>query len=186
MSVPIRRAGRTEEADGRVTTWTIAEGRRGRRWRWTVTGSGGGASVAHTLETSPAGAFERLESATAHGLLTLHREADGSVHGNLVGPEGVRPIAIPAPAPDVVLIDSGPVGSAALIASVGPLAEAITIEVIRVDDELRTHLEACTLRPLGRGRVLLDLAGDATEVVLDADGLPAGEVGSTSWPLEEA
>ena len=36
----------------------------------------------------------RLEIATPAGLLTLHPEADGlSAHGNVVGPDGVRPLA---------------------------------------------------------------------------------------------
>ena len=69
----------------RRVTWTISEGRRGRRWREVVAD---GPAVRHALllETDPTGRFSHLELASAAGLWTFHPEADGTLHGNHVDP----------------------------------------------------------------------------------------------------
>src|SRR5207245_3268482 len=87
-SAPIRRflrqAGRIEQSDGSVLIWSIAEGRRGRRWRGSLLR---GVSLIHSLllEVTLVGRPSRLELATATGILTLHPEPDErSIHGNVV------------------------------------------------------------------------------------------------------
>ncbi len=84
MTEPIRAAGRGIAADGAEVTWTVAEGRRGRRWREVVSQEG---AVVHALllETDPDGRFSHLELARADGLWTFHPETDGTLHGNHVG-----------------------------------------------------------------------------------------------------
>ena len=84
MTAPTRAAGwgRGPE-DGTLVTWTVAEGRKGRRWREVVAR---GADVVHALllETDPNGRFSHLELARADGLWTFHPEVDGTLHGNHV------------------------------------------------------------------------------------------------------
>lgn len=87
-----RDGGRLDLPGGRQVVWSVAEGARGRRWRWVMTDPRG--TLAVLLETDPAGRPERLEVASQAGLLVLHPESDGTeAHGNVVGPDGVRPLA---------------------------------------------------------------------------------------------
>ena len=86
----VRRGGRAVLPTGELIVWSIADGRRGRRWREV-------ASVAGTmvrgvlLESDPMGRLARLEVTTAAGLLTLHPDANNTIlHGNVVTPAGVR------------------------------------------------------------------------------------------------
>ena len=87
MSAPLRVAGWGTLDDGAAVTWTIAEGRRGRRWREVVAH---GEAVRHSLllETGADGRFSHLELARAGGLWTFHPEPDGTLHGNHVDPDG--------------------------------------------------------------------------------------------------
>lgn len=183
MTFPVRRAGRLMETDGRVTSWSVAEGRRGRRWRW-VTGNGDQVDVTHTLETDPSGAFVRVESAGAWGLLTLHREADCSLHGHRVGPTGISHLAMRPPVPSSVLVGDGLVGIAALLGPIGRVAEAVDLEAVLVADDATVAEGRIRLRPVGR-RSIEGLVGDRLQVVsVDPDGLPTGADGSLTWALE--
>lgn len=183
MSGPVRRAGRFGDADGRTVTWSVADGRRGRRWRWTIARADGALDAVHTLETDPDGTFSRLESAGPERLLTLHREADGSLHGNRVAATGVEHLAY-APAPRLVLLGGDALGLAALVAGLPPLAEAVVVELLVVSDDLATSVETARVVPDGQRSIRLELGGAIRHVELDVDGLPAGAAASTSWPLE--
>ncbi|CAN5570632.1 hypothetical protein BH20CHL7_BH20CHL7_00090 [soil metagenome] len=95
MGTWFRRAGTGTLDDGRVVTWSVAEGGRGRRWRWTLATGEGTLLRAALLELDGDGRFARLEYETSDGMLTLHPEEDGqAAHGNVVRRRGVQPIAI--------------------------------------------------------------------------------------------
>jgi hypothetical protein len=163
--MPVRRAGRARVGD-REVTWTVAEGARGRRWREVVTADG---AIAHSLllETSPDGRFAHLELSTAAGLLTLHPEADGTLHGNAVGIDGVAHVrGLPWPHGSVMLVE-GSIVAAAAAAGAATGAGAVRATLVRRD--LSIVEEAVDA---------LSLSGP-----LDADGLPELE-GGTSWSLE--
>jgi hypothetical protein len=90
----LRRGGRGRLQDGSAVTWSVAEGARGRRWRWTVAGEDGLRSSG-LLERDIDDRFARLELATAGGLLTFHPDRDGrEAHGNVLTRDGVGPIAV--------------------------------------------------------------------------------------------
>lgn len=89
MSAWLRRAGWGRDRDGAIVTWSVAEGRRGRRWR-EVVARDGAVQSSLLLELDPDGRFSHLELSTAAGLLTLHPEDDGTLHGNAVMADGVR------------------------------------------------------------------------------------------------
>lgn len=182
MSAPLRRAGQLIDAAGRAVTWSVAEGRRGRRWRWAVGDRRGGAIVTHTLETDPAGRFVRLESASGSGLLTLHREVDGSVHGNRIQPSGVDHLAIPAPAPERALVGSSTVGTGALVAGLGPIDGPSGIDVIEVLDDLGVRIAGCSVSRGDGGAWEVRTGRRVSRIRVDDDGLPVGE--GESWPLE--
>jgi hypothetical protein len=93
VSAWLRRGGSGRHADGSDVTWSLAEGERGRRWRWTVNDEG---RLRHVVlvEIDAAGRFARLELGSQAGMLTLHPEPDRrSIHGNVVASDGVRPLS---------------------------------------------------------------------------------------------
>jgi len=184
----VRRGGHIVEPDGRVTTWSMAEGTRGRRWRWTVVDDAaadrpGAFVAAHMVELEPDGRFARLESAAGDGLLTLHREVDRSLHGNRVAEGGVDHLTLPSSAPDAIVVGSGMIGLA--IASPALPADGGVIDVVEVRDDLGIAIVEATVWRDADGSIELRTGQRARRVRLDVDGLPSDDGGhSTSWPLE--
>ena len=108
----LRRAGAGTLPDGSLVTWSVAEGTRGRRWRWTIAATAG-LRHAGLIELDAAGRFERLELETAHGMLTLHPDTDRrAAHGNVVRPGRVDPIEVAWSDDDGLAIEEDPFGSA--------------------------------------------------------------------------
>jgi hypothetical protein len=137
----------------------LAEGERGRRWRWTVIDHGVLRHVA-LVEIDPGGRFARLELASTAGLLILHPEPDGrSIHGNVVTTDGVRPLSLDWSARAALAIAGDPFGTAILVAD----AAGATL----------------VIRPR-----LGVVAGDGGQALpRDSRGIPTlGE--SMEWPLE--
>jgi len=158
----LRIAGTGQSADGATVTWSVAEGRRGRRWREAVGRDG---MVVHSLllELDPEGRFAHLELTTAAGLLTLHPEGDGTLHGNAVTPAGITHVrGLPWQPDDVILIE----GSVVCPAVAG---RRDGLDAVRVGADLS---------------LTRDRATDATAPV-DDRGLPVLQ-DSREWPLEEA
>jgi hypothetical protein len=115
MSGWLRRAGSGRQADGSDVTWSVAEGERGRRWRWTVNDLG---VVRHAalVEIDPGGAFSRLELATPLGLLTLHPGPGvRSINGNVVTADRVRPLTLDWSPRAALAIAGDSFGSAVLL-----------------------------------------------------------------------
>ena len=108
----LRRAGAGTLPDGSLVTWSVAEGTRGRRWRWTIAAAEG-LRHAGLVELDAEGRFGRLELETVDGMLTLHPDADRrAAHGNLVRPGGVDPVEIAWSDDDALAIADDPFGSA--------------------------------------------------------------------------
>jgi hypothetical protein len=163
-------------------TWTVAEGRKGRRWREVVSR---GADVVHALllETDPNGRFSHLELALAEGLWTFHPESDGTLHGNRVSvAAGVRHIAGRPFAPDDALIVKGSPVSLAAIAwghAAGALVRPVAGVVIGADGTLAEQPEIRIERLTAtRWQV-----GEGSPIEIDEAGLPVLDDGET-WPLE--
>lgn len=167
MSGPVRLAGSVRRADGSLVTWTLAEGRKGRRWREVVAGDGDGlARWALLYETDPAGRFSHLELAVPGGLVTLHPEGDGTLHGNVVhGTNGVRHI----------IGEPFPAGTALLVA--GSLVAGAAVARWS-----RTGASAVVLDPRALTLTHRPVAPDDL-VPVDADGAPL-PAGGRRWPLE--
>jgi hypothetical protein len=160
MSEWLRRAGSGQQPDGSVVTWSLAEGERGRRWRWTVTDEG---RVRHSglVEIDPADRFRRLELASSAGMLTLHPEADGrSIHGNVVATDGVRPLAFDWSPTAAVAIAGDPFGST----------------IVQAGDAMATLV----IQPR-----LGVVAGDGPQTLeRDSRGVPVLSGSVREWPLE--
>ena len=157
----LRVAGTGRDLDGATVTWSVAEGRRGRRWREAVIRDG---TVVHSLlfELDPEGRFAHLELTTPAGLLTLHPEGDGTLHGNVVTASGISHVrGLPWQPDDVIVIDGSVVCQAAAGRNDG-------LGAVRVKPDLSLTRERATI----------------SAASVDARGLPVLEE-SREWPLEE-
>lgn len=188
----LRRAGRGTDASGAEIVWTVSEGRRGRRWREVRSGPHGVISSL-LLETDATGRFSHAEISTAAGLLTLHPEADGTLHGNVVGERGIEHVeGLPWRADGVVLLEGSTI---AMVAAIAPMVAhgarprttpdsdsgpASPLRALRIDLRLGHRLADVLVARGGGGRWLV---GETDEVRLDDDGLPVQADGA-SWPLE--
>ncbi len=188
MTLFLRRAGRGRLPDGAILAWSAADGGRGRRWRATVA-DGEVLRMGLLFEVGSDGRPTRLELASAAGMLTLHPDADGSeLHGNVVRRDGVDHLAFGwGPEHDLLAAGLPP-----LLAVVGrrvahalPIGEGSVRRAVVVDEGLACAEVEYRLQRLGPGawRAVLP-AGGALDVVIDADGLPAGAGAEAGWPLE--
>jgi hypothetical protein len=191
--LPVRRGGTVHLADGRRGLWSVAEGRRGRRWRWALL-AGRLLEASYLLEVDREGHLTRLEGATAGGLLTLHPDsAERRLHGNVVTASGIRHLDVPwAPGAFVDLV-ADPLFPGILVAAVGPkvpVGSEGRVPVLAVDPFWRhrtgtlvvAHLteEGWEVRPADEGWPRGPWTGE-----LRRDGLPAFP-GGADWELELA
>ena len=163
----LRVAGSGRLPGGDTLTWSVAEGRRGRRWREVRAAAG---AIVHSLllELAPDGRFAHLELSTRAGLLTLHPEGDGTLHGNVVTEEGIDHVAgLPWDKDGVVLLDGSVVCAAAAVGGRGLDGGAVPCLQIRLDLELEA------------GSATIDVGA------VDERGLPV-LLDGRSWPLDRA
>jgi hypothetical protein len=186
MTGPTRVAGSGELADGSMVTWTVAEGRRGRRWREVIARDG---ATVHALlfETDASRRFSHLELARADGLWTFHPETDGTLHGNQVTPDGVvRHVkGWPFASGDALLIEGSPIAAAALAwGNAHEVPAGTSIErsgvVVRSDGGLE-RVDSIRLERIDTTHWRV---GEGTPIEIDEDGLPALRGGRRN-PLEE-
>lgn len=184
-----RAAGHAPVGDGEAVTWSIAAGRRGRRWREALAGDGA-VQWSLALETDPAGRPTRLEMTTFVGLLTLHPEPDESaLHGNVVTPAGIVHLALGWSPRHLLLVDRSTIGAAALAWGLRSRLragdDAVALPGIVVDDRLEPR--AVTLWVARSDATAWSIqTGDPGRQIafrIDRDGLPVLEDGQI-WPLE--
>jgi hypothetical protein len=181
----LRRAGHIRLLDGQTSTWSVAEGRRGRRWREAVR-KREAPGIRHSLllEIDPDGRFAHLELATPAGLLTLHPEGDATLHGNAVTERGIEHVRGLAWDPAAIVLVDGSLISC--LAALPGLATAIdretsaTVRVLRIAGDLRRLVADEEVR---RGSTSWSFAGSES-IVVDADGLMRTPA-TIDWPLEE-
>jgi hypothetical protein len=183
VSPALRVGGRGQGADGASVIWSVAEGGGGRRWR-EVRNAGQAVASSLLLETDPAGRFAHLELSTPSGLLTLHPEADGTLHGHAVVSDGIEHVrglawdadAIPllegstvcrAAAIQVLDETLEPFSSRAHLAAVIPPTLWIEVKPVRIE-----RIDAGTWR-----------FADEEPFTVDRRGLPVLR-GGEIWPLE--
>jgi hypothetical protein len=187
MPAPIRLAGAVTQDDGSEVLWSIAQGRRGRRWREASVRLGRLAG-ARLLEISPEGRLQRLEVDAPTGMLTLHPSEDGStLHGNAVTPDGVRHLALPW-GPSHRLVVAGSIGSVA-VASQGldtliQPGGSTALRGISIDADLTIGEGSVRIERVGLTGWRVSAPEFAVECSadLDPDGVPQEGV---SWSLEE-
>jgi len=186
LSGPPRVAAHERDSIGRDVTWTVAEGRHGRRWRELAI-EPAGATRSLTLETDGHGAWQRLELAGGSGLLTLHPESDGSIHGNVASRTGVRHLSLGAVKPPRVDVPGSLVAEAALCWSMVRhvrVGERKTISVVSVAEPVSAGIVELSVDRRTTGTWELRDGDRRRLVEIDDAGLPVAHVGSQRWPLE--
>ena len=183
MTTPLRFGGRGQGADGAAVLWSVAEGSRGRRWR-EVRNAGQAVASSLLLETDGAGHFAHLELSTPSGLLTLHPEADGTLHGHAIVSDGVEHVAGLAWDSDgVALLDGSTV---CRLAAVAAMADAVAVGVskghLAVVIPPTLWLEVKPIR-IERLDATTWRFGSEEPFEVDARGLPVLR-GGEIWPLE--
>ncbi len=186
----VRRAGTGRLPGGRHLTWTVADGRQGRRWRSITTGTDGRLAASLLLEVASDGTIAKLEVAAPAGLLTLHPGADGaSLHGNVVRSTGVEHIALPWSPGDALLVGASPVTAVVAARILGPrigVGEGASFAAVEVAEDLSIRRATWRAARVGERRWLLLAAdrGPSVTVTLDPDGIHAGPDDAATWPLE--
>jgi hypothetical protein len=182
----VRRAGSARLPDGAEVRWTVADGSRGRRWRAALTRAG--VLVASLLlEVDREGRPSRLELATAAGLLTLHPEPSGGLHGNVVLPEGVRHLAMAWGADHELGIDGLPIADAVTarrLAATTGVGEGRIVRAVSVGLDLSVREGLTRFSRVADGTWQIDDedgAGPRT-VTIDERGLPAWPELAGDWP----
>jgi hypothetical protein len=180
----LRRAGSGRDQAGATVIWSVSEGSRGRRWR-EVRIDGSGAIVSSLLlETDPTGRFLHTELSTPAGLLTLHPEGDGTIHGNTVTRAGIGHVRGLPWRPDAILvIDGSTIAACAAAQLIGRL----------VGSRRPTSWQAVTIDPglvAAAGVVAVDRVGEAgwrigsmAAIQVTPARLPV-LAESEEWPLE--
>jgi hypothetical protein len=188
MTGPLRSGGRAELPGGATVIWSVAEGRRGRRWREAVR-FGGGLARSVLLEASPAGRPTYLEVASPAGLLTLHPDLDErELHGNVVTSDGVRHLRFDwSLEHELFIVGSVAAVSVALhrLAGVIAVGEGRRVPVLQIDDALHPAPAAWRVSRTSPGGWHLQHpeSGEERTTVLDDDGVPLVP-GTVSWSLE--
>ena len=190
MSTYLRRAGSGLLPDGSQLVWSVADGRRGRRWR-AVASSDGVISHALLLEVDSAGRPSRLELTTPAGMLTLHpEEGGGGLHGNVVTASGMRHLALPWSDDHGLEVVGRPIGSAVTahrLAAAVAVGEGRTVPVVVIAPDLEVAETARQYVRVGAGEWRIESAsGDAVVTVLriDEHGVPVPQRDAREWPLE--
>lgn len=196
MGAPLRRAGHVRAADGASITWSVAEGRRGRRWRELVRVGDGRPGIRHSLllEAEPDGRFSHLELSTGAGLLTLHPEGDGTLHGNAIvdhGEAGLKDATgvehvggLAWPADGLALVDGSLVCQLAGIRSLHEVIEpsaSRSLPAVWIPETLWLEVKPIRIERVDDRRWRF---GAAPVIEVDGDGLPVSADGAI-WPLED-
>lgn len=190
MTDVVRRAGTGRLADGASLVWSVADGRRGRRWRAEAT-IDGALTHALLLEVDVAGRPSRLELTTPAGLLTLHpEEGSGALHGNVVTPAGMRHLALPWSGEHGLEVEGRPIASAVtahLLARSTPVGEGRTVPVVVITPDLVVAETTLRYTRLGEGEWRIEGLpgeGNSTLIRIDERGVPELLGDLREWPLE--
>jgi hypothetical protein len=132
----------------------------------------GGLISSLLLETDSDDRFSHIELSTAAGLLTLHPEGDGTLHGNIVTDDGIRHITgLPWPPDSVVLLVGSPTAAAAAGRTIA-VSGAARVHVLTIYIDLSIEESDTDIEGGGERRRVLD------------PGVPLLRE-PASWPLEE-
>jgi hypothetical protein len=185
MSERVRLAGRASLPDGEQLAWAVADGRRGRRWRATITRHEA-LLASLLLEVGLDGRPVRLELATPAGLLTLHPEATG-LHGNLATAGGVRHLAFAWSDAHELEVEGLPIPTAVTarrLAGSTAAGEGRTVPVVWVATDLSLGEGTRRFVRVDGATWRIDGGPAPGTLTIDDRGIPAWPSDAWEWPLE--
>ena len=189
MTTAIRRAGRVRLDDGTLLLWSVAGGRRGRRWR-AMTSRDGRLLEARLLEVDGSGRPARLEITNASGVHTLHPEPSGGLHGNVVTSDGVRHLSLAWSDTHEIAVDRSPIATAVtalrLSASV-PVGDALDVEVVAVTLDLVVEPGKRRFERVSNSTWRISGGDEPRSLTIDERGLPTwpdNRGDAAEWPME--
>jgi hypothetical protein len=188
----VRLAGTGMLADGSRIVWSVADGRRGRRWRAVTTGDG---AISHALllEVDPDGRPARLELTTPAGMLTVHPDRSmETLHGNIVTSGGVRHLALPWSDAHGLEIEGRPIATAVTthrLARSVAVGEGIAVSVISIGAAMEIASLTLRFERIAPGGWRIEpvprsVHQPAIRLELDDRGVPIGLLEGREWPLE--
>jgi len=184
MARPLRVGGRGTGPDGASVIWSVAEGSRGARWR-EVRNVARAVAGSLLLETDPAGRFAHLELATPSGLLTLHPEPDGTLHGHAIVSDGIEhAVGLPWEPDGIPLIEGSVIALAAatrVLATLIPPGTSAARHAIVIPATLVLDVVPVRVERIDEGTWRF---GDGEPFAVDRRGLPVLR-GAETWPLEQ-
>jgi len=186
----VRRTGTGLLAGGQRLTWTVAEGRRGRRWRATTLSEDGRLLLALLLEIDPSGCFAHLEASSPAGMLTLHPEAgQATLHGNVVRASGLEHVTLPWSPRHILMLGASPVTAvvaAAQLAGRLGMGEGMSVPAVDIGETLAPRSATWRAARLAAAswRLLAADGAYSLAIALDDDGAPAGLASAQTWPME--
>lgn len=188
-----RLAGSGTLADGARLVWSVADGRRGRRWRAVASRDG---SITHALllEVDLDGRPSRLELTTTAGMLTLHPDATGrTLHGNVVTADGVRHLGLSWGDEHGLEIEGRPIATAVTAHHLSrslAVGDEREVPVVAVTADLAVGAAIRRFVRVGETEWRIERVGGTTGAAgaailsVDVRGVPAGLEGGVEWPLE--
>ncbi len=185
----IRRAGRIRLDDGTLLVWSVAGGQRGRRWR-AMTSRGGHMLEARLLEVDGRGRPARLEITNAAGVLTLHPEPSGGLHGNVVMPDGVRHLSLDWSDTHEIAVDRSPIATAVTalrLSTVVPVGEGRDIDVVAVTLDLEVRPGTRRFDRISETTWRITGGDETRSLTIDERGIPIwpdDRGDAAEWPLE--
>jgi hypothetical protein len=186
MTAMVRQAGRASLRDGEQLAWAVADGRRGRRWRATVTRHEA-LLASLLLEVGLDGRPSRLELASPAGLLTLHPEATGGLHGNVATAGGVGHLAFAWSDAHELEVEGLPIPTAVTVRRLaGSLAagEGRTVPVVSVALDLSVGAGTRRFARVDGTTWRIDGGPVPRTLTIDDRGIPTWVRDAWEWPLE--
>ena len=190
MTEPLRRAGAGTLADGSQLVWSVADGRRGRRWRAVAT-SNGAITHALLLEVDGTGRPSKLELVTPAGLLTLHpEEGSGRLHGNVLSDTGVRHLALPWSEDHGLDVVGRPIAAAVTahrLAAMTAVGDGRAVPVVSIAPDLGIVETTHRYTRVSGGEWRIESGGDRgapVRLTIDDRGVPVLPLAAVEWPLE--
>lgn len=184
MSRFLRVGGRGTTPGGRSVIWSIAEGSKGRRYR-EVRRAGEGIAHSLLLETDPDGRFSHLELSTPSGLLTLHPEPDGTLHGHAIVSDGVEHVAGLAWEPDALIVIEDSVvcvvATAHLLRRTLAAGSSLARHAAWIPPTLWVEIRPVRVGRIGGGAWQV---GSDGPIAIQPTGVP-GLAGGETWPLDQ-
>ena len=189
MSAPIRLGGRVRLDDGTLMVWSVASGRRGRRWQ-AVTSRDGRLLESRVLEVDDAGRPARLEIANVSGVLTLHPEPSGGLHGNVVTPTGVRHVALDWSDAHEIAVDRSPIATSVIayrLSGFVPVGQGQDVQVAVVTENLEVKPGTRRFERISDSSWRIEGGERPRSLTIDERGIPTwpdGDGDAIEWPLE--